>query len=466
MNRARTAAAALAAAGILSATAACSGSAQKPPSPTATASATTGTTAATLPATPPGAQARWLLGAIAHPPIPAAAITAHFDQVFLTKIPAAQLNATFARVGTLRPDAVLASTSEFVTLAVSLNGQPETVTLSVDAHGLINGLRLAAEPSQPALPVPTTWAGVDKQVQQAAPQTRLLVARVTGGGCQTVHAVDATTPAPLGSAFKLYVLDALARAIAAGTVSWDQRLTLTSQLTSLPSGDLCDRTRRHPGDGTAGRRGHDLEQRQHRRRPADHAGRPDGRRVGRGRLGHGGPRPGHAVPHHQGAVRPQARRLARPRQPLPRARRRGPAGACSPAPSTASRSARFTSRPRPGGPSRATSAPSSGSPRRPTSAASTRRSPRCPASPGWPRWRASSRSTTAAWPSTQRQWSSVWFKGGSEPGVVTLNYLATTRTGQSYVVSALAANPSAPIPQTAAAQLLGAIKAAFTLAAG
>jgi beta-lactamase class A len=64
------------------------------------------------------------------------------------------------------------------------------------------------------------------------------VARVTGGGCQAVHAVDATTPAPLGSAFKLYVLDALARAITAGTVSWDQRLTLTSQLTSLPSGEL------------------------------------------------------------------------------------------------------------------------------------------------------------------------------------------------------------------------------------
>ena len=92
MNRARTMTAALAAAGILSATAACSGSAQQPPSPATTASATTGTTAATLPGTAPGAQARWLLGAIEHPPIPAAAITAHFDQVFLSKIPAAQLD--------------------------------------------------------------------------------------------------------------------------------------------------------------------------------------------------------------------------------------------------------------------------------------------------------------------------------------------------------------------------------------
>ena len=124
-------------------------------------------------------------------------------------------------------------------MAVSLNGQPETVSVSVDARGLINGLELVAGTPQLALTVPTTWAAVDRQIQQAAPQTRLLVARVSGGGaCQTVHAVDATTPAPLGSAFKLYVLDALARAIAAGTVSWDQRLTLTSQLTSLPSGEL------------------------------------------------------------------------------------------------------------------------------------------------------------------------------------------------------------------------------------
>ena len=62
-------------------------------------------------------------------------------------------------------------------------------------------------------------------------------------------------------------------------------------------------------------------------------------------------------------------------------------------------------------------------------------------------------------------WSTTWFKGGSEPGVATLNYLATTRTGQSYVVSALAANPSAPIPSTATAQLIGAIKGAFALTA-
>jgi hypothetical protein len=111
---------AVAAAGIVTATAACSGTVS---TPAASTSATAGTTATTaLPGTPPGAQARWLLGAIAHPPIPAAAITAHFDQFFLTKIPAAQLNAALAHVNGLRLDTVLTSTSEFVTLAVTDNG--------------------------------------------------------------------------------------------------------------------------------------------------------------------------------------------------------------------------------------------------------------------------------------------------------------------------------------------------------
>jgi hypothetical protein len=61
------------------------------------------------------------------------------------------------------------------------------------------------------------------------------------------------------------------------------------------------------------------------------------------------------------------------------------------------------------------------------------------------------------------QWKTTWFKGGSEPGVL---YLATTRTGHSYVVAVLAENPSRPIDQaTAAPVMLSAVKGAFTLAA-
>ena len=464
MNIARTAAAALAAAGILSATA-CSGSAQKPPSPTATASATTGTTAATLPATPPGAQVRWLLGAIAHPPIPAAAITAHFDQVFLTKIPAAQLNATFARVGTLRPDSVLTSTSEFVVLAVSLNGQPEIVSLSVDAHGLIDGLRLAAEPSQPALPVPTTWAAVDRQVQQAAPQTRLLVARVTGGGCQTVHAVGATTPAPLGSAFKLYVLDALARAIAAGTVSWDQRLTLTSQLTSLPSGELATEP--------AGTQVTVLQAAEDMISSSDNtAADLLITLVGRTAVESAAATAGMADPALDTPFLTTRELFVLKLDDWPALASRylalGPAGRQSMLTGTVDRvplsaltvaAEKAWTQPRNVGTLEWFASPADICRVYASLAALSRQ-------PGLAPVASILEINNGSLALDPQRWSPVWFKGGSEPGVLTLNYLATTRTGQSYVVSALAANPSAPIPATAAAQLIGAIKGAFTLAAG
>lgn len=46
--------------------------------------------------------------------------------------------------------------------------------------------------------------------------------------------------APLGSAFKLYVLLALAQEIEAGRISWDDELTLDDTVRSLPSGELQD----------------------------------------------------------------------------------------------------------------------------------------------------------------------------------------------------------------------------------
>jgi beta-lactamase class A len=66
------------------------------------------------------------------------------------------------------------------------------------------------------------------------------VADVTCGSCQPVHGLDPGTPAPLGAAVKLYVLDALGHAVAAGTVRWSQPLTVTAPLKSLPAGKLQD----------------------------------------------------------------------------------------------------------------------------------------------------------------------------------------------------------------------------------
>jgi beta-lactamase class A len=460
MNRARTAAVALAAAGILTATAACSGSAQQ---------AATHTTSAnqaqrqnqSLPGTPPGVQARWLLGALAHLPIPAAELTAHFDHVFLTKIPPAQLNATLARITNVRLNAVALSTSEFVLLNATVNGQRQTVTVDVDAHGLINGLQLAPAPPQPAPPVPATWAAADEQIEQAAPQVRLLVASVSGGACRPIQAIGATTPAPLGSAFKLYVLDALARAIAAGRVSWNEQVTITSGQKSLPSGELTlepDGTRLtvlqaaedmiSASDNTAANLLINL------------AGRTA---VEAAAAGTGMADPALDTPFlttrelfvlklddwpslaNRYLALNSAGRLAFLTSTVDHA------------PLPALTAAASWTAPRDIGSLEWFASPTDICKVYASLAALARQ-------PGLAPVTSILEINDGGLGLDPRQWQSVWFKGGSEPGVVTLNYLATTRSGQTYLVSVLTANPTAPIPAAATAPLLGAIKAAFTLA--
>ena len=63
------------------------------------------------------------------------------------------------------------------------------------------------------------------------------------------------------------------------------------------------------------------------------------------------------------------------------------------------------------------------------------------------------------------EWKTTWFKGGSEPGALSLAYLATTRAGHSYVVTVLAEDPSQPLGGDAIPAIVAAVKGAFTLAA-
>lgn len=458
MNRAQTAAVALAAAGIMTAAAACSGAPHKP------ASQPNAVTAATLPGTAAGIQARWLLGAIAQAPLPAASITAHFDKEFLAKVPPSALNATFTHVTGLRLTAVGLSTSEFIVLSVSGAGQPLTATLGVDAHGLIGSLLLTPATQQPAPPPPATWAAVDRQIRAVAPQTRMLVARVSGGTCQPIQAIGAATAAPLGSAFKLYVLDALARAIAAGTVSWDQRLTVTSPLKSLPSGELGTEP-----DGT---------QVTVRQAAEDMISSSDNTAanllmalVGRTAVEAAAAGTGMADPALDTPFLTTRELFVLKLIDWPSLAGRylalGSAGRQAMLTGTVDRVpfaaltavAKAWTAPRDIGSVEWFASPADICKAYASLAALARR-------PGLAPVASTLEINDGGLNLDPGQWRDVWFKGGSEPGVLTLNYLATTRGGQSYVVSVLAANPAAPIPQAAAVPLLGAIKAAFGLAAG
>ncbi|MGZ6669464.1 MAG: serine hydrolase [Solirubrobacteraceae bacterium] len=211
------------------------GSAHHGPSRSVAKPASTSTTApAAVPGTPAGAQLRWLLGAVGRP-IPDTVVRAHFDPSFLAVFSPATVSGALTSVGELHLVSVTTSRARSLVVVVTMGtSQRLRVSLAVDAQGLISGLLLRA----PVPPAPTSWAGVDRAARSVAPKARLLVAEATNGTCRPIHVIDAGTPAPVASVFKLYVLDALAKAIAAGKVTWDEKLTVTDRVRSFSSETL------------------------------------------------------------------------------------------------------------------------------------------------------------------------------------------------------------------------------------
>ncbi len=434
---------------------ACSGSSGVSPSSSSTAGP-----AAALPdaGTPAGAQLAWLLTATSHLPISAAQLRAHFDASFLAQVGPAKLNQAFRAVGAVEVASVGVSQPRRFIATVGTGSGRFQMTLVVDARGLISGLGFG--PVIP--PAPTTWDGVDAAIRSAAPQVRLLVANVTSGSCQPVHSIDPGTAAPLGSAFKLYVLDALGNAVASGKVRWNQPLTVTAQLKSLPSGEL-----QNEPDGT---------QISVQDTAAKMISISDNTAanmlinlLGRPAVEAALSTTGMADPALDQPFLTTRELFILKLDQWPALANRYIAA------NQAGRQALLAST--------IDQAPL------PAVAAGVWTTPRDINSL---EWFASASDICRAYTSlaalarrpglsplgqvlslndgglqlNPAQWKTTWFKGGSEPGVLTLAYLATTRTGQSYVVAVLAENPSQPINEaTAAPVMLSAIKGAFTLAA-
>ena len=225
-------------AAVLLLAAACSSPGKPAPAGPSTTAASTGPAKTVVPpGTPAGAQLRWLIAAVARLPISGAQVRAHFDAAFLAQVSPAMLNQALQGATGVKLVSIQVSEPSMLVAIVSTSGAlPRArVRLAVDSAGLISGLLISPAATGP---VPGTWAGVDAALRPVAPRVRLLVANVSSGSCQPVHSMDPATAAPLGSAFKLYVLDALGNAVASGKVRWNQPLTVTAQLKSVPSGQL------------------------------------------------------------------------------------------------------------------------------------------------------------------------------------------------------------------------------------
>jgi hypothetical protein len=149
----------------------------------------------------------------------------------------AGINAALAAVG---PLTIRANRSDGNQVPVRSPAGDFRLTVQVDAAGLVRDLQLT-----PDEPTPASWAEIDTRLAALGKRVSFAAAKINGE-CRIVHGLDADTQRPIGSAFKLYVLGALAQAVAEGRASWDERLKIREEWKSLPSGTM----QNHPA-GTA-----------------------------------------------------------------------------------------------------------------------------------------------------------------------------------------------------------------------
>ena len=414
------------------------------------------------PDTAAGRQLGWLLGATRQAVLPDAEVRAHFDSAYLAQAsPVVVSDELLALIG-----AELASVqvSQLNTVIATVSGggagAQTQIWLTVDGRGLISELRISPAT---AGPVPATWAEVDAAMRSVAPQVRLLVADVSGGTCRPLHSIDPDAAAPIGAGFKLYVLDALGRAVASGSVQWNQALTVTAQLKSLPAGELqtepngtqvsvlntaaammslSDNTATDMLMNLVGRSAVEASlTTTGMASPALDLPLLTTREIFVLKL-HQWPALAQRYINGDEASRRALLASTVQRAPLPPV---ASAGSWV-APRDINSLEYFAS--------------AADICRAYTSLATLARRPGLA-----PIGQVLSLNDDSLALDPAR-WQTTWFKGGSEPGVLTMAYLATTRSGHSYVVAALAEDPAAPINEAIAQPvMLSAIKGAFTLAA-
>ncbi|MEH3156999.1 MAG: serine hydrolase [Gordonia paraffinivorans] len=189
--------------------------------------------------TPAADQLRWFVGASARMPLSDGDLRDHFAESTYRDFggsprAVAERLAPFAglRLDRLGPSRSPSAQSAVVATSA---GTQLVMTVGLDRDGRMATLLFAPRPQ-----APTSWAAVDLQLASLAPQASFAIDRVDGDRCVPVHQVAGDTQRPLGSAFKLYVLGALGHAVDTGRVSWDDTVTVRDDWKSLPSGQLQD----------------------------------------------------------------------------------------------------------------------------------------------------------------------------------------------------------------------------------
>jgi hypothetical protein len=216
-----------------------------PPQPSGTAnSAPTPVLPAGVPDTVAGHQLAWVLASMNKVPT-AAEIEPHFSPAFLEQVPLAKLVATADQVALGAPYALekvtpsRESDRSLSALVRSSRGQAFIVRLALQREGgdKIAGLliRTYVDPK-----VAASWDEVSETLRAVAPSVSFLAAEIDGKKCVPISSLEPEKPLAIGSTFKLYVLDALAKQIASGKRAWDEPVMVDEAHKSLPSGRMRD----------------------------------------------------------------------------------------------------------------------------------------------------------------------------------------------------------------------------------
>lgn len=244
MRRSRGITAALVVAALAGLVGGCAGKPTEYASPR-TPSVTTVAAEVVIPDSAPGRATRWVVEQFAADSGPSAAEAAErFAPVFLEQIPASEVAGVFGQIRALGPFALTGYSEAAGNAQASVTGAGEQrflISVSIDDAELIQGLWVQPAPELPEI---DSLADASSAVQSAAEASSFLFAQVVGDGagasCEPIEARDAEVLRPIGSIFKLYVLGAVVQAVADGALAWEDTLTLTDDLRSLPSGTLQD----------------------------------------------------------------------------------------------------------------------------------------------------------------------------------------------------------------------------------
>ncbi len=112
-------------------------------------------------------------------------------------------------------------------------GARQDIRIHTDDYGRVDAFGLETQ-----APSVSSWHDVDAVLGRTGARYSYQVAKVDNGACNPVMGTNTHESLPLASIFKLFVLHALARAVQAGTVSWDDQLTVTEKSKAVGSSGL------------------------------------------------------------------------------------------------------------------------------------------------------------------------------------------------------------------------------------